>query len=437
MTLTELLAALPMRLPRPEANEKFERGYSAVKDAFSDVEPTIQAELDTLVKMLAASISKDAWDELAQGDVATVLRAFASRSVDLPQSVESFLWRELSSCTRPNLLDALCESFIHEWAPNDERTRRLARVITARSDWLSKRHQNVFRTVPELFDLESGAISFGRWMVQQPNAFDAVRARGVNAPHDVGFMAYAHAAWLESLPQPTSREIVDKVFAWITPSVAEPLIGDRGAAAVSRLLSPWRQSMPKPDLRAYLVERLMIAYGDPRNENPHFWDRVGGEGKRVMLRWLAGRRLEAFIEVVSLAEDQGSHGSQWANRRSFWMGLYEQGLIDEAWVAFTKPASAHAIKLFKKTGDLAYSHFGERVGARLDTCILIMHIGRYVVVEGSHSFRIHVFTKTDSKAPKLYGDSYDVDDFLLPVEDTQNTQRHIGDWMSWVRRRVL
>lgn len=437
MTLVERLAALPKRLPTPESNEKFEREYSAVKDAFSDIEPAIQAELDILVEKLADSISENAWDELAEGDVATVLRAFAGRSVDFPQSVESFLWRELSSCTRSNLLDALCEGFIHEWVPSDERTRSLARVISTRLNWLSKRYQNFFHTVPELFDLERGAITFGRWMAEQPNAFEAVRARRVNSPHDVGFMAYAHDAWLESLPQPTSKEIVDKVFAWITPSSAEPLIGDRGAAAVSRLLSPWRQSMPAPTLRAVLLERLMLAYGDPRNQNPQFWDRVGSEGKRVMLRWLAGRRMEAFIEVVSLAEDQGSHAGQWANRRSFWMGLYEQGLIDEAWVAFTRPASAHAIRLFKKTGDLAYSHFGERVGARLDTCILIMHIARHVVVEGSHSFRIHVFSKTDPKAPKLYGDSYDVDDFLLPVKDTKNTQRHIGDWMSWVRRRVL
>lgn len=437
MTLTERLAALPMRLPRPEANEKFERGYSAVKDAFSDVEPTIQAELDTLVKMLAASISANAWDELAEGDVATVVRAFAAKRVPLPQTVESFLWRELSCCTRPNLLDALCEGFLSGWVPSDEWTRMLARTIIARSDWLSRRFQNVFRNVPELFDVERGAITFGRWMAEQPTAFEAVCARGIYSPHDLGFMAHAHDAWLESVPQPTSKEMVDRIFAWITPSVAEPLTGDRGAAAVSRLLSPWRQSMPKPDLRASLVERLTLAYGDPRNENPHFWDRVGGEGKRVMLRWLAGRRMEAFIEVVSLAEDQGSHGGQWANRRSFWMGLYEQGLIDEAWVAFTRPASTHAIRLFKKTGDPAYSHFGERVGARLDTCILIMHIGRHVVVEGSHSFRIHVFAKTDPKAPKLYGESYDVADFLLPVEDTKNTQRHIGDWMSWVRRRVL
>lgn len=437
MTLVERLAALPKRLPTPNSNEKFERGYSAVKDAFSDLEPAIQAELVVLVKMLADSISENAWDKLAEGDVATVLRAFSGRSVDFPQSVEFFLWRELRCCTRTNLLDALCEGFIHEWAPNDERTRSLARVITARSNWLSKRHQNVFHMVPEFFDLEGGAITFGRWMAEQPNAFEAVRARGVSSPHDVGFMAYAHAAWLESLPPPTTEELVDRVFTWITPSVAEPLIGDRGAAAVSLLLSPWRQSMPAPTLRAVLLERLIRAYGDPRNENPHFWDRIGSEGKRVMLRWLAGRRMEAFIEVVSLAEDRGPHGDQWANRRSFWMGLYEQGRIDEAWVAFTRPASAHARRLLKKTGDIAYSHFGERVGARLHTCILIMHIGRHVVVEGSHNFRIHVFSKTDPKAPKLYGDNYDVDDFLLPVDDNNNTQRHIGDWMSWVRRRVL
>jgi len=58
--------------------------------------------------------------------------------------------------------------------------------------------------------------------------------------------------------------------------------------------------------------------------------------------------------------------------------------------------------MFQRTGDAVYTMTSKQVArSRKDTCLLIMQIGRYTVLEGAHSYRFHVFKSTDPAAPKL------------------------------------
>ncbi len=145
--------------------------------------------------------------------------------------------------------------------------------------------------------------------------------------------------------------------------------------------------------------------------------------------------MEAFIEIVSKAEAGGTHREQWAKRRQFWMGMYQQGRIDEAWVALTDSARKIAEQIFAETGDESYRSYGRQVGSRKDTCLLIMRVGRRTVVEGSHNFRVHLFEDGDAGAPVLYASEYDIADFILPDPDP-NARAHVGNWEDWVREKI-
>ena len=59
-------------------------------------------------------------------------------------------------------------------------------------------------------------------------------------------------------------------------------------------------------------------------------------------------------------------------------------------LALGSKAVPHAKELYARTGDPSYMSFGHQ-GTRSDTCLLMMKIGSKTVVEGSHSFRVHVF----------------------------------------------
>jgi hypothetical protein len=186
-----------------------------------------------------------------------------------------------------------------------------------------------------------------------------------------------------------------------------------------------------------LLEKLLTAYGDPRKESEHFWSLVAQSCKRAILRWLAGQQMEAFLDVVTRAEGKGdtTAQAQWQVRRHFWMGMFEHGRIDEAWAAFTSEARSIAKLRYQQTRDRAYRNYGLQEGGRKDTCLLIMRLGNKIVVEGSHNFRVHVFSNDDPRAPSLYGDRYDVDTFLLPFPH-ENARIHVGQWREWVLEKI-
>ncbi|TSD89943.1 hypothetical protein FFK22_003825 [Mycobacterium sp. KBS0706] len=434
MSLLDRTAALPSALPPARDPVRLVQAAERIRLRFGDRRPVQLEALDVLISRFGVALTRWDWAGITEGQTAQVVRAWAARIARLPAELEAFFLRELRHCTRMTLLGALCDGFLAGWITNNPLTLELGRIIQSRAAWLPRAWQAVFRSVPELLDIMAGAQTFGRWLAVQADPYEAALGKGISAPHGPGFMAQVHAAWLAALPEPTDEPAARRTLAWIRPAGAPALDGDRAAQVVQRLLRPWRNGMPPPALRALLLKVLTETYGDPRRDNPQFWDRVGEDGRRVMLRWLAGQRMEAFLDVVSRAEENLDGGQQWPARRRFWMGLYEQGRIDEAWPSFGADAQAIANERARTTGDSAYSSYGRQL-RRKNISLLIMRIGRYVIVEGSHNFRVHVFRQDAIGSPRLYEDQYDVDAFILP-DLHPDARRHIGDWMGWVRERI-
>lgn len=438
MSLINRLVSLPQAIRTLSMDRGFDRAVQNVHVAFPRNDAVKPDDIEALIRKLSAAISHWKWGELTEGEMASIILAFAQGNAAMPRQIRDFLSREIKVCTNDRLLGALCYGFIFSWKPQDERLRGLANIIEKRANYLPEKWQNLFRRTPDLLDLDNGGTSFGQWMVHERDAFQSVIARGISRPHGPGFMEHAHAAWLQALPVLDNEAAIEGVLAWIVPESCDVLAGERGSAAVSRLLEPWLSVNPPDKIRARLLTKLVDAYGDLRNDNSHFWTLINERARRVLLRWLAGRQMEAFLDVVSRAEEGNSRG-QWASRHSFWKGMYDQGYIDEAWVAFTEDAKSIARRRFTETGDQAYTGYGNRVGPRRDTCLLIMSIRNKIVIEGSHNFRIHVFSKGDPQAPKLYAERYDVDHFLLPHphDDARVHDEPGGLWREWARKKLL
>lgn len=436
MSLIDRIAVLPSALPSPGEPVRLTLAVENVRQRFGDRQPAKPETLDALVLRLTQAVRNWQWTALTDGEIGQVVRGWAARIIRVSADVDAFLLRELSRCTRLSLLGALCEGFVAGWTAQESRTAELGRIIQNRAAWLPRAWQAVFRAIPESLDANAGALRFGQWLAQQPDPYVAALARGVVAPHGPGFMAAVHAAWLMALPEPTEEPTIRRMLAWLHPTGAPALVGDRATATVARLLYPWRIRMPSKALRTLLLDALLRHHGDPRRDNPDFWARVGEEGKRVVLRWLAGQRMEAFLEVVSRSEEKLEAGDQWPVRRRFWMGLYDEGRIDEAWPSFGGDAAVMADSLARTTGDPAYAAYGRQI-KRKDTSLLIMRIGRYVVVEGSHNFRVHVFRQDRAGGPSLYASQYNIEDFLLPQGD-RDARMHdsAGNWMRWVREKI-
>nr|WP_272211139.1 EH signature domain-containing protein [Marinicella sp. W31]MDC2877024.1 EH signature domain-containing protein [Marinicella sp. W31] len=403
-----------------------------------------RTRLSELFALAEKAVANWDWSTLKQGDFAVVIAAAMTGKVQCSKELLRFIDAELEATTRPVLLGALCEAYMENWEVGADKTRRLAKMIIGKSASLPARWQVLFRRYPQLLDTERGAEALGHILAVDNSPFETLRSAGLPAPHGPGMMTEVHEAFIHALSPAETKATVDRILGWIAPAGQPKLIDVRAISAVRAILSPWRDRNCPEALRLHCVKELNRLFGDPRHrdaddshiEEARIWLDLGHEYLRVMLKWLAGQSMEAIFEIVSRAESIRDTNEQWIKRKRFWMDLYKRGRIDEAWLALGKDSETAAANLYRRTGDPAYRNFG-RQRSRSDTSILMMRIGEKIVVEGSHSFRVHVFDKPVQERPELYATDYDLGKIVLPLGDARTRVHDTGgNWMSWVMERI-
>jgi hypothetical protein len=206
--------------------------------------------------------------------------------------------------------------------------------------------------------------------------------------------------------------------------------------AIEALLTAWRNETPPDKTRHEMSEAIVRAYNDPRLHRGGIWASFDPDLRSVLLRWLTKQDMKFFCDMVTATQD--SH--MWPPRRDFWLGLYEEGMIDEAWVAFGKKAQQYARR---QLGQASSADVGRRFGRQVsgeDKSLLIMRIGNKIVVDGCHSYKTHIFRRDDPKAPKLYSLSYDTNkirtDSRLSQTHYWSERNKLRTWEEWVMRHV-
>ncbi|MCJ9751632.1 EH signature domain-containing protein [Neorhizobium sp. BETTINA12A] len=415
--------------------EKFDSAAFAVSVAFPGYEKTPTLSLDEVISRLESGVERWNFDDIKIGDVALAIKAAFSRQVKISNCVRDFLRGELDVTTNPVFLQALCEVYLEFWERGAAETAWIAKVVQDQARSLPPNWVRCFRALPDLLNPATAPELIAMRMVAEKDAFQWLLSHGIAAPHSGELMRLSHIAWLDALPEPKTVEQVQNISAWMLPVGRPPLEGEPAAKCVEKLLQPWLKVKPDSDVQTTLLDSLVQTYGDPRNQRAEFWPLVSLPHRRVVIRWLAGQSMDALLSIIT----QSTLNHMWPPRHSFWKGLYDKGLIDEAWVALSPSARADAEAMFQKTGDPVYTMTSKQVArTRKDTCLLIMRIGRYTVLEGSHSYRLHVFHSTDQAAPELYEDEYDAEALTLEVGHRDTcTHDAYGQWMRWAEQRLL
>ncbi|WCA60515.1 EH signature domain-containing protein [Agrobacterium tumefaciens] len=436
MTLLEMLRAMPHRKKfEGKSVERLNQAVQAVFHAFPEVGKVAPATLEQVKTKIATAVRDWEWDSVTVGEVGILASAAFGRAEKLDPSTFDFVRREVHATTNPVLLDAAAEGYIAGWSRGGQLTKWLAGIIQERSSHLSNRWQSVFLSIPEVLDPTHAPEQLAERMVTQPDPYRWLTGVGVASPHSGNLMWELHVSWLRILPEIKTDAQVDQVFRWILPGGRARASDEMAASAIEKLLTPWLHKMPEQEYRKELLDRITSAYGDPRNQRPEFWSLVGAPCRGVVVRWLAGASMDALLSVIT----KSTANHMWPPRHHFWKGLFNRGLVNEAWVALSPAAADIAADMFAKSANAASAVAGKQTSkVRKDTCLLIMRIGRHIVVEGSHDYRVHVFSGTDRRTPKLYQTTYDAEALILPVGHT-DTRIHdpYGHWMKWVEERVV
>ena len=436
MSLADRLILPPEFKTKSSGAIALNRAVERIEAAFPGVEKRPPDDVPVILAKVEAALRASDWVGVSSGDVSVAVFSHIEGRAFLSTELHDFIVRELEATSNATLIDAMCRGYLASWVAGSKKTRRLAAQLVAKSQLLPTRWKNLFTRCPDFLDADNGCTGVGAGMLEANSPCSWLKQMGLPSPYDEGFMRQAHLEFLRQTPDPKSARNVDKLITWVSPPGQPELLDTRAVEVVVKILSPWVSAECPAALREHCVDRLLRRFGDPRKENHAFWAEAGEAHMRVMLKWLAGKSMEAIFEIVTDTERGTDQGHQWAKRKRFWMGIYDQGRIDEAWVALGSAAIPHAKSLFSRTGDPAFLGFGRQAG-RNDTCLLIMKLGNKTIVEGSHSFRVHVFPSASRPTPILYAEQYNIDDILLPNPHADARMHDTGGkWMKWVKRRI-
>ncbi len=348
------------------------------------------------------------------------------------EPVQRFYLSEIETRQPGAFLDGMVGVYIDSFQPGAPHTRFLAKALGQRRAELGGRHRKLTETLPSLFRPDAAPMDLAKVMLDSDDPYAALKSIGLSTPHTSGLAKAAHKTFVERLaPELGKPEARSKLFNWLMPENG-PVLQAGAGPAVEAILSVWRNRTPPEALRNELSEQIIAGWNDPRLYNGGIWSGFDPNLKSVLLRWLTHQDMKFFCDMVTATQD--SH--MWPPRRDFWLKLYDDKMIDEAWVAFGSEARRYAQQNLIRSGK---TDMNRRFGRQLDrggsTSLLIMRIGNKIVVDGCHSYKTHIFRLDDDRAPKLYKREYYCDDIMRA---SRNSKPHnsIYNWSQWVLQNV-
>lgn len=391
---------------------------------------------EALVQDMRHRLAHDAWDGCSVSHVCAAARALFDQErrnrSDL-DALRRFYYRETEQCDRPTLLNAMLAAYLDSFEPGASHTHAIAESLRKAEGRPSGRSARLLTALPQLLDPGAAVEAVTDHLVGSERPYETLVALGLQSPHAPGLMDHAHLCFVERLaPRLADGDEANRLLDWLCPK--GKLARRSGAAdAITAILHPWVRQDPAAQRLSQLTHRLVDMYGDPRRVAGDPWHNVGDAERAVFLRWLTGENLRLLFDAITDTND--SH--MWAERREFYLGLHQQKRIDAAWVAFAPAGARQARAILANAGHGGGMEFGRQTagGGRKNTSLLIARIGSKIVVDGSHSYKVHVFQQDDPRAPKLFQQSYDCEKIRYSLPESRKKSHH-GAWQNWVEMRI-
>lgn len=409
----------------------------AIRHRWPDIVPEAsRTEARLILKRVATCHRLNEWHNVPVGDVLIAARtAYDTELIDDVRLApfREFLIEEVFATSSVALLRVMFSVHLSSFKPKAAHTHGLARALSASRSRLGLAEKAIIQCAPEILDADEGPLRLAERLIKEPDPAQALKLWGLRESYDGGLMSHVYLSLIvcfKPLLRKDNSEILSRFFRWIRPDGAKPRqLG--GGAAIDAVLEPWLSREPSAEYKADVISGLTATYGDPRIQLRAAWKEASDASQALFRRWLTGSTMMIFLDAISSTNDE----EMWKPRRKFWMKLYKDGHIDEAWVAFNDEAYRAAQRMARNTQERElYAGFGKQT-ARRDTSLLVMRIGGRIIVEGSHSYKVQLFEPTNPKRPELYQRLYNCETIRLTSDEDKV---HVdGSWQRWVMQRVL
>lgn len=265
----------------------------------------------------------------------------------------------------------------------------------------------------QLFDLQIGPDRLAKAVITQDKpASEILSEAGLGAINaQSGYSKAVTRALLDQLA--AGREVdhltrLARIQRYAMADSGKPIYDDLRPNLIEALLRPFTDSKIDKVVRDTFLKVVLTLLGDPRLK-PGNWALVPTALREIVQRWLTEQSLRQFLDIV----DRTADDSMWPYRRAFWEGVYEKGLIDEAWVAFGVEGQRHARAVFGSTAEFAALQAESRQ-VESGHAVLLLRIGGGVIADWSHNGKCNIWSDaSDPKAPKLFKKAYGSDQIRI------------------------
>ena len=410
----------------------------SIHERWPDVVKEIaERDREKVLRKLLGYVQRWEWDDVKMSFIcsgAPIVFDKEFRNQDEFAVLQAFYLRETIITDSAPFISAMISAYIRSYEPGSAHTIKIKNCLDIASEHMSDKWKAIIEQLPEFFDANQAHQALAKRMVEMDSPWKELKLFGITRPHDPGLMSHAHLAYIALLaPGLNERPAIEKLFAWLKPDGRSGALMNGAAEAINALLSHWLHKQPDEELSRYLTETLVAFYEDPRLSRGGVWGSVDEACRNLIINWLTRENILFFLDVVSKVED--SH--MWEPRRKFWLGLYNEGRITAAWVAFSSLASHKAKEIKGSMRDSSTLNFGIQTagGYRDNTSLLILQIGKCIVIEGSHSYKVHIFRNDDKKSPALFQQKYDAS-LIRTIPDVTRIA-HLGySWTDKVREQI-
>jgi hypothetical protein len=437
-TLSELLGGVPAAYEPPSLPD-IDRLTSSVRrvlERWPDVVLPHERDREQRVEAMRDREAENRWKSVRLSEVTSAARIlYLPEFRDRPDlaGLRRFYVDEIKASTQLGFLGAMAAVYMETYEPSAAHSQELARALATVRDRLGGRWKALLGTLPSFLDPEAAHEDVARQMLNMPDPWNQIKTIGIQKPNGPGLMEAVHLAYVRQIaPELQKPAAIESLFRWLKPEGQQARQGGAGIA-LDAVLTPWAQANPPEALQSRLTSQISALYGHPRlSSHAAVWNETGAGAKSVILRWLTGANIRFFLDVVTEVEE--SH--MWEPRREFWLELFERNRIKDASVAFC-PSGERVARRRSKAGaagsGLVYAR-QTAGGSRSDTSLLILDLGDHIVVEGSHSYKVHVFARDNPSAPKLHAAYYDCEAIRHLPRSTAIP--HLGDWQRKVRAAI-
>ena len=247
----------------------------------------------------------------------------------------------------------------------------------------------------------------------------------------------------DCLSEQESTDLAGTLMRWAKPQGGEFRYLNERKFLAEALLLPWVDSDPTDEeLKNSIASFLDGPYGDPRVDRSR-WSVVSDAAVAVRFRWLAGRSLKLFLDIVG---DTTDRPDQWEYRRAFWDAYMNRRHVTNAWVAFGRDGQTLVERMIRESDESIKGNFAHLESVQRSQAVLLMHIADLVIADWSHNGALRIWHKDHANAPKMYRSRYNGHQLRTtcnkefrhwPVTGRNCWQNQTHDYIrKWTRMRI-